>query len=346
MNTVQTPSFLIIRFSSLGDILLLTPALRCLRREFPSAQIDVVLKERYRELLAENPHVDDLILLPDQANFAELKELAISLRSRYQTVVDMHTGLRSFYLRSRIAASQVLKYRKQRFKRWVLVQLKGNLYPAGFTVPGAYLRALAPLGVRDDGEGLEWLSAFKARPRFLEKLALDKAPDAKPIAICPGASFATKRWFDEYWAELIQLLLASQREIWIFGDNGDVELGQRLQDIHPLRIRNFCGSLGLLEAGVGLSCCEVAITLDAGPSHMAAAVGVPVVTIFGPTVTAFGFRPFRIPHRVAETSLKCRPCSHLGGKVCPLGHHRCMKDVTPAQVLALVHELWSAMPSA
>ncbi len=333
-------TFLIIRLSSLGDILLTTPAIRCLRRAYPEARIDVLIRAQYRELLEGNPHLSNLILFPDHGDSAALRKMAVELRGRYDVVIDLHTGLRSFYLRRRLRAEWILRYRKKRLQRWVLVRLKRNIYREEFSVPIAYMRALAKLGVQDDGGGLEWFAATTHRNSFLTNFGLEAIPDPAPIALCPGASHFTKRWPLEKWRELGKRLLdAGEPALWVFGGFEDSEAGEYLSRLHPERMLNFCGKLSLTQSGAGLSLCRLAITHDAGPAHMAAAVGTPVVDIFGSTVPQFGFSPFRIPHRIAQKELYCRPCSHLGYSKCPLGHFRCMRDQSVDEILKLAREL-------
>jgi lipopolysaccharide heptosyltransferase II len=334
-----SPSFLLIRFSSLGDILLLTPALRSLRQAYPDSRIDVLIRPRFRELLENNPHISHLVFLEDPADSHTLKQLQNELHGRYDTVVDLHTGLRSSQLRTQLDAGRILVYDKRRFVRWLLVAFKINLYGREFSVPEAYLEALKPLGVKDAGGGLEWPGALARREEFLQVAILAQAPDPKPIALCPGASFATKRWTQESWLDLARLLLDKGHTLWVFGGTEDAEAGEALKAVNPERMSTFCGKLSPALSGAGLSFCQAAVTNDAGPMHMAAAVGTPVVAIFGSTVPAFGFRPFRVPHRIAESSVYCRPCSHLGWAACPLGHFRCMKEQKAEGVVRLVEEL-------
>jgi len=339
LKSAKLPSFLIIRLSSLGDILLLTPALRALRKACPDARLDVLTSQRFHELLEDNPNVSNLILFPDSGDFNALKKIMAELRGRYDVVVDLHTGLRSFYLRRRLQARTVLHYRKRRLARWLLVRFKWNLYGAEFSLPQAYLQALKPLGVADDGGGLEWPGVEQHLNAFMQIAGLAAAPDPRPIALCPGASYFTKRWPENRWRELGFRLLETEPTLWIFGDENDRAVGELLYKLHPERVVNFCGRLSMAQSGVGLSLCRMAITHDAGPAHMAAAVGVPVLAIFGSTVPQFGFRPFRVPHRIAEIDLPCRPCSHLGYAQCPLGHFRCMKDLSVDCVLNIFNDL-------
>lgn len=337
-------TFLVIRLSSLGDVLLTTPALRCLRETFPDAIVDVLVKDRYLELLQGNPNVSSLRLFSDSGKWKDVRPTCAALRNHYDVVVDLHTGLRSFHIRHQLGTKRVLAYKKRRLARWLLVKFKRNFYDGEFSVPLAYLEALAPLGVKDDGEGLEWPAALSARSGFLERVSIPGIPDPKPIAICPGASYATKRWPLEHWTQLSEKLLERGYSLWVFGDKSDDETGDALRRIAPAKVANFCGRLGLAGAGAGLSYCKLAVTHDAGPAHMATAVGLPVVAIFGSTVTQFGFRPFRIAHRIAQIELPCRPCSHLGYSSCPLGHFRCMRDLSVKHVLELVDDLDREIP--
>jgi heptosyltransferase-2 len=323
----------------MGDILLLTPALRALRRAFPQSRIDVLVRSRYRDLLEGNPHISNLIFLDSQDQTRPRAQLQADLQGRYSVVADLHTGLRSFRLRRLLGAPKVLTYRKRRLARQLLVAFKINLLGNDFSIPLAYLEALKPLGVADDGLGLEWPGALARRDEFLREAGLDRAPEDKLIALCPGASFATKRWPLERWLELARLLLDRGHLLWVFGDGSDLPSGEALQALNPSRVKNFCGRFSPALSGAGLSFCRAAVTHDAGPLHMAAAVGTPVVAIFGSTVPEFGFRPFRIPHRLAQTRLWCRPCSHLGWSKCPLRHFRCMKDQKPEDVVMLLDEL-------
>jgi heptosyltransferase-2 len=332
-------SCLIIRLSSLGDILLTTPALRSLHKTHPQARIDVLVRSQYRELLEDNPHISGLLSPEEPLDGKALKKLTADLNGRYKVVIDLHTSLRSAFLRRRLGAQTVLKYQKRRLVRWFLVRLKRNFYGGASSIPLAYLEALQGIGVEDDGQGLEWPAALARRQQFLSIAGLESEPDSQPIALCPGASFATKRWPLESWKGLAFRLVEKGYSLWIFGDKTDQEAGVDLEAIDFERIRNFCGDLSIAESGAGLSFCRLAVTHDAGPAHMAAAVGIPVVSIFGSTVPQFGFEPFRIPHRIAEVVVRCRPCSHLGFEACPEGHFRCMKDQTPDSVLSLIDDL-------
>jgi len=265
----KTLSILIIRLSSLGDVLLTTPAVRSLRNTFPSARIDFMLKEQYAELLQNNPHISSIITFPEPADFDTLNRMIAKLRDQYDIIIDLHTSLRSYQLRKRLNAGRVLKYKKRRLLRWLLVNCKRDYYPQEFSIPTAYIEAMKPLGVVDDGTGLEWHITEDKVQRFLEIAELNEKPPQKPVALCPGASFATKRWDSERWMELAEKMAERNHLIWVFGDESDREVGERIQTIYSDRIINLCGKLSLAEAGAGFDecpkehfCCMKDISVD------------------------------------------------------------------------------------
>jgi len=313
--------------------------LRCLRKAFPEAQIDFLVKEQYAELLNGNPHLNNLITLPEPGDRNQLTNLCRTLKNRYQTVVDLHTSLRSNYIKPRIGAKTILSYNKHRFRRWLQVKTKHSFYRSEFSVPQSYLEALKPLGVEDDGDGLEWPEIKNHIDRFYSVAELDRTLTEKSVALCPGASFGTKIWPLEKWRQVVSELLNRDVHLWIFGDKHDEDTGDALKRLAPDKIKNFAGKLTISESAAGISLCRLAVTHDAGPMHIAAAVETPVVAIFGSTVPDFGFKPFRIPFKLVEIGVSCRPCSHLGFSTCPLNHFKCMNEITAEQVLEAITNL-------
>ena len=143
----------------------------------------------------------------------------------------------------------------------------------------------------------------------------------------------TKRWFIDRWCDLAERIVSqSQYRVMILGDEVDKPLGDEIIGRIGGNGWNAAGKLSLSQSAAAISHCQVVITHDSGLMHIAAARRVPIVAIFGPTVKAFGFYPFRVPYRVVERSLKCRPCSTKGSSRCPLGHFKCMQEITPEHV--------------
>ena len=154
------------------------------------------------------------------------------------------------------------------------------------------------------------------------------------MAVAPGAAHATKRWPEEHWTALVREAVAGGLRIGVVGGPREVDLCRRVATAGGTAARSTAGSFDLQETGALLARARVLVSGDSGVMHMATGVGTPVVALFGPTVQAFGFFPYRAPATVLERELPCRPCSAQGGPRCPLGHHRCLRDIVPSLVLA------------
>jgi heptosyltransferase-2 len=156
-------------------------------------------------------------------------------------------------------------------------------------------------------------------------------------ALAPGSVWATKRWPPERFAELARRLIAETgTQIYLIGGQGDAELCARLaREISDACI-NTAGKLTLRQSAALLDRCQILVSNDSAPTHLGVATRCKVITIFGPTVPAFGFSPFGDGHVVIEKNLPCRPCSSHGSKRCPLGTHACMLEISVEEVFARV----------
>jgi heptosyltransferase-2 len=339
MNSIKKSAgapdkILIIRLSSIGDILLSTPFIRQVRRTYPKAQIDFVVKDIYKNLLVHNPHIDELFYIQLQEEKKELSQLKKKLRNKSYTVVfDLHNNLRSNYLKRGINADAIRSIKKEKLKQSLLVWFKINLYSQETPIPNRYRVVAKDLGVKDDGGGLE-LYWEKDTVDSANQKAISKGLDLnKPfIALAPGAGFFTKRWPVEKYENLIGLVQRSEKsKIVVFGGEKDKEVGSYLKK-HK-NIIDLIGQLSLLETAYIISKGEMIVSNDSGLMHMATAVQTPVIAIFGSTVKELGFFPYRSESVVIENAeIFCRPCSHIGRENCPKGHFKCMEDITPEQV--------------
>ena len=161
------------------------------------------------------------------------------------------------------------------------------------------------------------------------------------LAIAPGARWPTKRWPAERFAAVAQELARERGAVVvILGGPDEAHLASALCDNLEVPAINVAGSLSLMHSAALLSRCRLLISNDSGLMHMATAVRVPVVAIFGPTVQEFGFYPFQARAEVVSEPLSCRPCSTKGSLRCPRGHHACMQDISTARVLAAARTMW------
>jgi lipopolysaccharide heptosyltransferase II len=328
------PNVLAVRFSSIGDVLLTTPLLRAIRRRHPGARITVLTKQAYAPLLSHNPHLDQVLGVSPERT---LTKLARELRAaRFTHLLDLHKSLQSRAVRA-LVPGRWATYPKHRVARAVLIHTKRNLYRDARPVPERYFAAARGLDVIPDGEPPDLFLADGTEPEIAEWLMrAGMMPEQQLVALAPGTAHATKRWPLEHWRSLVNQLLKKDLGIVVVGGPEDAALGASLTEVAGGRTLNAAGRFGLQHTGALLQRASAVVSGDTGVMHMATAVRTPAVALFGPTVRHFGFFPYTGRAEVIELGLSCRPCSSKGGPECPLGHHRCMRDITPSQVYQAV----------
>lgn len=314
---LQGPRVVVVRFGSLGDVVLATALPQAVRRRHAGALVTFVTRLRYADVLLANPAVDRVVgMEPGESVSALARRLS---GERFDVGLDLQRSLRSRRLRQLVPARWGLAD-TSRVARLGLVWL-GRAPREPLAVPRRYLSAARVLDVEPDGDRPELFLTDDDRAR-----AAAIAPTGC-VALAPGATWASKRWSPERWCDLARRLCASGRHVIALGT---VEERALLDDpaITP--------AYGLpLRVAAVLERARVLVAHDSGMLHLAAAVGTPVVALFGPTVTAQGFVPdARV--RVVERALPCRPCSPFGSAECPLGHHRCMRGIEVEPVAAAV----------
>lgn len=323
------PNVLAVRFSSIGDVLLITPLLRAIRRRHPASRITVLTKSTYLPLLSHNPHVSEVVgVTPSHG----LSSLAADLRGRgFTHLLDLHDSIRTRVLRT-LVPGRWSTYPKHRLARSVLIHFKQNWYRDQRPVAERYFTAARDLDVTPDGQPPEFFLGPEADLEVTEWLTGALPSHRALIAIAPGAAHATKRWPVEHWRGLIQHLIAGGFGVVIVGGKEDAPLSAALAEKAGPMVADATGVFGLQGTGALLRRVAAVVSGDTGVMHMATAVGTPVVALFGPTVRPFGFYPYSGRAQVVELSLPCRPCSSKGGPRCPLGHHRCLYDIHPDRV--------------
>lgn len=333
-------NILIIRLSSVGDIVLTLPVVRFLRERFPGARIDYLTKRNYAELLRWNPALSNVLLF-DGDRPGELRTTREAIRAaRYDLILDLHNSLRSIVLRTFVGARRVRVFRKHAVKRFLLVKFKWNRYGRVRTVAERYADTLRGFGTADVrvempvpedvariAGGILRSGAFTAADRL--------------VGFAPTARHFTKRWpMDRYVRLGADLAAAGRVRIAIFGGPEETEecadLAHLINSAASAHCaESFAGRFSLPEAAAALGSCALLVTNDTGLMHIAAARGTPLVAIFGSSVKEFGFFPQGDRSLVVEADdVPCRPCSHIGRSSCPLGHFDCMNRIGPERVLA------------
>ena len=308
---------LIIRLSSLGDILLTTPVIRALSKKYPDSQIDYVVRKQYSSSLRYNPLISSLYLYEKE----KVKNIKDQIRKmKYDLVIDLQNNLRSRVLASGLK-TKVKRFKKPTFKKLLLVWTKINLLKDIKPIPVRYAEAAA---LTLDDNGLDLFIPENISPK------LDAGK--KYIGICPGAKHFTKRWPEEYFVELGNKLNGQEFTTVIFGGKDDRELCRVISSKIENSI-NLCNNDNLLQTACDMKQCQRIICNDSGLMHTAIAVRAPITAIYGSSVREFGFIPYLSDNTILENnSLSCRPCSHIGKSSCPQLHFKCMKEIKPNTV--------------
>jgi lipopolysaccharide heptosyltransferase II len=346
---VLTPDkTLIIRLSSIGDIVLASPLLRVLRKKFPASQIDFVTKKEYSGLVRNNPRVNFTFEFDAALGFSGLHHLKEKIRrEQYDLILDIHGSLRSRYLRAAAGARDVMTINKRIAARTMLVKFKKNFYRNIVSVADRYIEPLRPFGIENDGEGLELFIPDEVMFGLSGRLAplqLDRC--GKVIGFCPSARHETKKWPHERFAAAGSLLARElNAKMLLFGSAADKSICDPIaRSVNSGSDReqavNLCGALNLLETAAAMEFCDVIVTNDSGLMHIASAMKKKIVALFGSTVKEFGFYPLGSDVTVLERpGLYCRPCSHVGRAKCPEGHFKCMAEIRVEDVVASVLKL-------
>ncbi len=327
----MTPKkILILRLSSIGDILLTSPFIRQARKGFPEAQIDFAVKSVFKELVAYNPNINTVYEIKPERGRAGLRDLNRVFKNQtYDFVFDLHNNFRTKMLSAGLNKTVI---HKDRLKRALLVYLKKNTYREIIPIPQRYLYTAKNAGVQDDGGGLElfWPKGVEEKAN---QILAERHINTDFIALAPGAAHATKRWPAEYFKELVHNLNNDFKgKIVLLGSAAEqAELNEL---VSSARVINFAGNLSLLESAAVLKRANLLVTNDSGLMHMASAVKTPAIALFGSTVKEFGFFPYRSDAIILEdNTINCRPCSHIGRESCPKGHFDCMRKISPQMVL-------------
>jgi lipopolysaccharide heptosyltransferase II len=341
---------LIIRFSSVGDIVLSSLLVRAFRSRYPNSQLDFVVKEEFADVVRFNPHLSNVITLLRESSFADLRKLRSRIHNtNYDLIIDIHGSLRSRYLC--FGARRVVRINKRKLARFLLVKFKKNLYDNFSGAPSVALRYLEPVrefGVEDDGRGLEFFFSNDVKSR-VEGTVRGSGFEVRQqfIGVCPSAKHTTKMWLKERFAEAASALSKKHNQpIVLFGSGDDEvkrckEIEEMIHDLNPEpKTLNLSGKLSLAETAAMMDNCSIIITNDTGLMHVAAARKRNVVAIFGSTVKELGFYPFGTNSTVVENkNLDCRPCTYIGLAECPKGHFKCMSDISTEQVIASANTL-------
>ena len=328
------PKILVVRLSSIGDIVLITPLLQALRERFPRAKIAFLTKRQYQGLLLHNPDLDEILTWEDDLN--RLKGEGFDL------LLDLQANLKSFLLSLKLQTSHRIRYRKRHLRRWALTRFRWIPFHPIHTVD-LYLRTLAPLGINHSPQSLPRLYLNEGeRKKAKEFLQQEGFFGDRLVGISPGARWPKKRWPLRRFAQVGETL--AKREgtgVILFGERSERPLTERIAGLMKSEPINAAGKTDLRLLMTLLEQCDLLITNDSGPMHIATGVGTPVVAIFGPTHPKLGFAPLGEGNIVISTNEPCSPCSLHGEGRCRRSRRFCMEEITVEEVLKAAFSILS-----
>lgn len=317
--------FLIIRFSSIGDIVLTTPVVRCLKKQVPDAEIHYLTKDSFRSVVEHNPYIDKLHVL------AHSWELMIEeLRTEdYDYIIDLHHNTKTLRVKN-VLKKKSFSFYKLNIQKYFYTAFKINMLPKVHIVD-RYLKTVESFGVKNDGGGLDY---FIAPNEETKKEDIPASHSAGYIACVIGAAHATKRWPVHKWKEFCSEM---EHPIILLGGPEDAANGNEIASMDDVKIYNACGKFKLNESADLVRKAKLIITNDTGLMHIAAAYKKPIISLWGNTVPSFGMTPYYGDAPVSDLILQtnklwCRPCSKIGYNKCPLGHFKCMENISSQEL--------------
>ncbi|MFY8090883.1 MAG: glycosyltransferase family 9 protein [Chitinophagaceae bacterium] len=317
-SKLQSPKILFLRFSSIGDIVLTTPVIRCVKKQIPGCTIHYVVKANYANVLKNNPYIDQIIEYDGNWD-ALLSDLKYN---QYDYVIDLHHNIRTLRIKQ-ILNVKSFSFPKLNIQKWLYTSLKINLLPNTHIVD-RYFKTVQKLKVKNDGLGLDF---FIGNQESLKENDLPTTHLFGFIAIVIGAALETKKMPVE---KIIELCNRINYPIILLGGKEDIKAADEICKIDEVKIYNSCGKFSLAESADILRKSKLVITHDTGLMHIAAAFKKPILSIWGNTTQKFGMFPYygniSAPHMAFEVdNLQCRPCSKIGYHRCPKKHFKCMQ---------------------
>ncbi len=325
---------LVIRFSSIGDIVLTTPVVRTLKTQLENAEVHYATKIQFKSIFEENPYIDKMhYLQKDLSGFIQqLRE------ENFDFIVDLHHNLRTRIIKTVLLAKST-SFNKLNVEKWLMVNFKINKLP-NIHIVDRYLETVKSLGVKNDTLGLDYFIPEK------DVVPMEWLPETHRngyVAYAIGAQHQTKKLPIDRMIELCDRI---NRPIILLGGKEDAAVGEQIgsffdkttgslqyeEGLKELNKRtmiyNACGKYNLNQSASLVKQAKYVFTHDTGLMHIAAAFKKEIFSIWGNTIPEFGMYPYRTKFTVLEnTKLSCRPCSKIGYNECPKKHFKCMKEI-------------------
>jgi len=293
----------------------------------PDAVIHYLTKEKFRQILEQNPYIDTIYTIKK-----DVDEVLLDLiGERYDFIIDLHNNIRSWRVKMALH-SPSKAFNKLNLQKWMRVNLKINLLPAVHIVD-RYLETAKSLGITNDGMGLDF---FLDPEKSETQHSLPEAFQNGYLAIVIGGQHTTKMYPVE---QLIEMCRNLNGNIMLLGGTDDAANGALISKEAGTHVFNACGNFSIMESAWLLAGASHVVTNDTGLMHIAAALRKDITSVWGNTIPEFGMYPYlpkginSINKMIEVKGLNCRPCSKIGYNKCPKGHFKCMKEIDPHTII-------------
>lgn len=324
---------LVIRFSSIGDIVLTTPVIRCIKQQLKNTELHFITKKQFADILESNPYIDKVHTIEK-----DISEVGEKLKNEnYDFVIDLHHNLRSARVKS-ILGKKSMSFHKLNFEKWLVVNFKINKLP-NIHIVDRYFETVKTLGIKNDGRGLDY---FIPEKEDVDIKTLPTSFHNNYIGFVIGAKYSTKQLPNE---KIISICKKINQPVILLGGKEDVEKGNRivssLKSQATSLIFNACGKYNLNQSASLVKQAKKIITHDTGLMHIAAAFKKEIVSVWGNTIPEFGMYPYYGESQISSLkaqvlNLSCRPCSKLGYSKCPKGHFKCMNEINEEEIIKFI----------
>lgn len=328
---------LIIRLSSLGDIILTTPIVDAFHSHYPDSEIDFLTKSKFSQVLKDNPQINKIVKFNSQ-NDSIIKLAKLIKVLQYDLIIDLHSNIRTSIIKLFNRGTETYTYNKQHLHRSLLTKkfFRKKLQPISSTVK-LYKSALQKIDVRLPSSQPRFYLPENSKYIYMK---FNFPQSDYTIVLAPGAAHQTKQYPAEKYVEIINKLDQDFSATFILvGDKKDKIVGKQIKESAGRSVIDVTGETSIKELGVIISYSDLFISGDTGPMHMAAGLSVPQIAIFGATHPMLGFAPINEDAVEVQKDLSCRPCSLHGSKKCPKKHMDCLQKIEPTQIIGIARKL-------
>jgi ADP-heptose:LPS heptosyltransferase len=315
------PKILLLRFSSIGDIVLTSPIIRCLKQQVKDIEIHYLTKNAFTSILSVNPFIDKVYGIQKSVT----EKIALLKSENYDFVIDLHNNLRTkqviFFLQKPYKS-----FPKLNFNKWLLVYFKINKMPV-LHIVDRYFKATTNFNIKNDHKGLDFFIPEK------DEIKINEFPEFFKngfVAMVIGAQHYTKRLPN---SKIVELVNKMPIPVVLIGGKEDILNASMIEKQLNHKVYNACGKYNLFQSASIIKQATLVISHDTGMMHIAAAFNKKIIAVWGNTVPEFGMYPYmpenqKNSYNAEVKNLMCRPCSKIGKTSCPKSHFKCMNEIS------------------